>query len=77
MALRCQQCPWDAAVVGLGADQEELALDHVLGFEPRAGWAASVLARRPLGDDTLEPELRGGLKEPGAVTIEMVAELVR
>ena len=39
--------------------------------------SAAIPAGCPLGHDALEPELGRGLKEPGAVALDMIAELDR
>jgi hypothetical protein len=32
--LGCEQRPGDAVLISVGAEEDELALDHVLGLEP-------------------------------------------
>ena len=59
IVLASQQNSRNTAVVDLGAEQDELALHHVLGLEPVLGEAAAIEALEPLGDDAFEPELGG------------------
>src|SRR5262245_34414399 len=77
MLLGSQQSPRDAAIVDLGAEENKLALDHVLGVQPILRRNAAVEAPGPLGDDALQSKLRRMLEEQGAVAVGVVAELHR
>ena len=59
-----------------GAGELELAV-VICRRRPGHAVSAAIPARCPLGHDALEPDLRRGLKEPGAVDLDVIAELDR
>jgi hypothetical protein len=58
-----QQGPWNAAVVDLGAEEHDFALDHVLSLQPVARGTTAIEALDPLGNDPLQPQLGRSLEE--------------
>src|SRR5688500_12039386 len=61
-------------IIVICSQQDQLALDHVLGLEPELGGATFVWAERPFGDDALEAHGTGLLEQDRACALPVVAE---